>query len=596
MAHVAIKTKATAEKLMRVLARDELSSLAEAMTLPHTASPKEIADSMSTLPRYEIVRIILGAANPTLLLLRDIFDALEIFGVSARTTGCAFALADPVSGRAKSELEFSPQAVGTVCHWEAEKDLKPLATSLESLRSSWQRFGPVWAKLLQDATPVRSRGRINVVRSAIHQREVREPDSEYVDDDAQRVLELFTSKLATLADRLTQIPDPAIPAELSRILRDIRQLLTEASRVLHERRSSYRRSSVKQRELGEQVIRRYVTTQFTQDFNKFLEDIYVLSSLTEGEQLFDMLRLDVWSSRPQLYEVWALLTILRWLARRGYGVKLLRASLAPTSVFRWDLAYAKDSSPCAVVNVPGGEDLYLFYQLYRPSGDMPDLCLLKDSNANSEPVWSVDLKHSEKGGYSIRSYRLTAERYRDSFGAPVSIVAEYFLRREYEGENPKLFGPGAVLVHDCRPSRPGLDVLFQELSDCHPNVSSTLVCIDLSESFSSNLAAALSRFREEANADESGETYLNEFVCFAGSVKTQLGFSSWLSGAQEHIQKPELVPGTSWAPLLQTISGVIKSSHITKILLITDGGFDVPLDSAIKRLEEDFNVSVRVFS
>lgn len=591
-----IRTKATAERLMRVLSRDELASLAEAMNLPPTASTEEVAGSMSELPRYEIVRATLRAANPTLLLLRDIFDSLEFFGISVRTTGCVFVLADPVSSQTKSELEFSPQAVGTISNWQPEQDWKPLTESLDSLKATWRRFHHVWMQLLSDASPSYLEGDIDVVSSVIESRLVREPDTEEVDEDAQKVLALFVSKLTAVTDKLSAIPRDSTPPELNWILQDIRQLLSQAKKILPERKVPSRRRTVSEKPPSENIIRRYVTHRFTLDFDKFLEDVYALSSLTEGERFFDILRLDIWSSRPQLYEVWALLTILRWLARRGYRVKTLRASGGQAAVFRWDLAYAKDSEPCAVVSAPSEHSLYAFYQLYRPSGNMPDLCLLTGPDADSKPVWSVDLKHSEKGGYSIRDYRLTAERYRDSFGAPVSIVAEYFLRRECAGENPKRFGPGALLVHDCRLDGAGLEALFQELSDCHPTISSTLVCIDLSVSFSSNLSAALSRFRKEVNTNVPGETYLDEFVCFAGSAKIMRGLSSWLSGSQEDIHEMELTPGTAWEPLFRTITEVVRDTPVTSIVLITDGGFDVPLDSAMRGLEEKLKVNVRVFS
>src|SRR5215469_12208578 len=179
-----------------------------------------------------------------------------------------------------------------------------------------------------------------------------------------------------------------------------------------------------------------------------------------------MLSLNVWSARPQLYEVWLPTHILKWLAGRGYRVQLLRSSSESRGV-RWNLAYAKDTEPCARITGLGEEVSYLFYQLYQPSGDMPDLCLLSDSEPGSPRIWSVDAEHSQVKSYSRRAYKTTAERYRDSFGSPLSICSEYFPRVEFHG-NPISFSPGALLVHDCRPGGAGLALLLEMLAGCHP--------------------------------------------------------------------------------------------------------------------------------
>jgi len=188
--------------------------------------------------------------------------------------------------------------------------------------------------------------------------------------------------------------------------------------------------------------------------------------LLEESSIFELLKLNVWSARPQLYEVWVLTQILLWLAGRGYKVNVLRSSNESRGV-RWNLAYAKDSEPCAGITGTDGAASYLFYQLYQPSGDMPDLCLLSDPEPGSPRIWSVDAKHSQMKSYSRRAYKTTAERYRDSFGSPLSICSEYFPRVEFNG-NPISFSPGALLVHDCRPGGGGLALLLELLSGCHP--------------------------------------------------------------------------------------------------------------------------------
>src|SRR5205807_2541200 len=98
----------------------------------------EIAACLSVRPRYEIARVVLTLAKSTIRMLQEIFESLESLGVSVRTTGCVFVLADPTQPDPKSELEFSPQAVGTVSDWKVERDWNPVKEPLQALLSKWR--------------------------------------------------------------------------------------------------------------------------------------------------------------------------------------------------------------------------------------------------------------------------------------------------------------------------------------------------------------------------------------------------------------------------------------------------------------------------
>ncbi len=575
---------AVAERLLRILSREEVAFLADSLGLSG-ANASQIADSLGALPRYEIARIVLKVGNSTVRLLQDIFDCLMSLGVSVRTTGCVFVLADPLQAGDQCDLEFSPQAVGSVCDWRADRDWEPLKESLQSMKSRWMGLHPDLSKLLYDAKPRWEEGELDVVQSFIEQQEVREPDREIRDESADKALHFLISQLKKMKDRLSQLPEGALPSEITWILRDLDEFLYEADRVLEsgERWGDPEAPS-------EYDLYRY--EELFRDLDRLREDLYLLAGLTEGERLFDMLRLDVWSSRPQLYEVWILLTILRWLSRRGFSVQLLKLQKSIATV-RWELAYSKDSAPCAVVK---GEvaTAYLFYQLYRPSGDMPDLALLSGPTPGSAPIWTVDPKHSERGGYSMNDYRLTAKRYRDSFGAPISIVVEYFRRADCV-ENPVDFGGGAYLIHDCGPSRSGLDLLLRELSPLHPALATTVVCIDVSQSFASHLALVLPRIGERL--DETKEPILDEFVCFAGNATRMSGLRTWLRSGETHTASTlGLEDGTRAGPLLGTIASVVQGTGAAGILLVTDGSFDVPLESVVQHLREGMGLDVRIVS
>jgi len=309
-----------------------------------------------------------------------------------------------------------------------------------------------------------------------------------------------------------------------------------------------------------------------------------------------MLQIDIWSARPQLFEIWVLMTLLRWIHSRGYAIEFLKTeNKGEGSPFRWNLSYSKDSKPCAVVRHRDGSKQFVFYQLYRPSGDMPDISLLEDDDSSSRPVWSVDPKHSEKGGYSRQDYEATANRYRDSFGARLSLIIEYFERPDLGGINPIEFGPRAKLIRDCRPDGAGLPILFSELAEFHPQMSQVLVCIDCSSSFSSSQQTALESLRQSLKNDR--RPFTREYICFAGSALIVDGFDKWISSEECSMMLPlGLVSGTASEPLFKAIAEAQKRVVISEIILVTDGEFDLPIESVINRIESELHLKVAVLN
>jgi len=569
---------AVAVRLLQILSRDELAQLATSLGLAD-AKATQVAEALADLPRYEIARVALQAANSTIQMLKEIFQALAHLGVSVRTTGFVFVLADPIDLGPRCELEFSSQAIGNVCDWRTDRDWGSLKDSLTGLKSRWTRFHSGFARILNEARPDERRGRIDLVKSAIRNREVRKPADKARNEGAERILRFVMSRVNEMSSRIPQAARGAMPPEIQWILRDADEFVRKAERVLPRDVARWEKTEPTRYEL-----RPY--DGFLRDFDKTREDFNLLADMTEGEHLLDMLRLDVWSSRPQLFEVWTLLTILQWLARRGYHVQLLKLHESVATV-RWQLAYAKESEPCAAImgsrtgQLPTG---YLFYQLYRRSGDMPDLALLSGPEPDSQAIWTVDPKHSEKARYSIKHYRRTAVRYRDSFGAPLSIVVEYFRRSDCDA-NPVDFGDGALLIHECSPGRPGLKFLLDELSHLHPSQATSLVCIDVSQSFASNLDSVLPRIQSYIEKREEG--FLDEVLWFAGNAARRKGLRSALASCGPYIASSVgLEDGTKAGPLLEAIARVIQDTGITHVLLVTDGGFDVPFDSLIQQLRK----------
>lgn len=148
--------------------------------------------------------------------------------------------------------------------------------------------------------------------------------------------------------------------------------------------------------------------------------------LARGDRIFDLIQADLWNSRPQLFEVWLLTSLLRWLSDRGYELQLLKLSTQPSGRCEWRLPYPKDAEPCA--RLSGRPDAgSVYFQRYRP-GDMPDICFIPESGSDAQPLWVVDAKHSDARGYGLSHYSRTATRYGASHGIRLSAFLEYFPR------------------------------------------------------------------------------------------------------------------------------------------------------------------------
>lgn len=558
--------------------------------LNDTASEEDIISCINELPRYEIVRLFIQASDSTIVLLREIFETLESFGYLARTTGCIFLLASPSNPVGNSEVHFSPQTVNAVCSWSSKKSLKRLTESLEALKSTWNSFEDIWDNLLDAATPRTVYEELCVTTWEISKQLIFIP-TEIVDEYAQNVLLYFYNKANQLAQRLETIPINIRPTELNAIIDDIHLL----GKKIEDRMvfCGYVNENDAQ-QIGESYIGDYVSDEFVQEFDKFLEDVYLLSDLLEGEEVVDMLQINLWSSRPQLFEVWVMLALLKWLRSRGYTINFLKVDDVNTNVpFRWELSYSKESKPCAVIHDPEQKvDLFLFYQLYRSTGDMPDISLLEAADPMSESIWAVDPKHSERSSYSQDDYRKTAERYRNSFRSKHSLVVEYFDRDDLGTNNPLNFGNNAKLIRGCRPGAEGLDHLFAELAPFHPNKKYSLICIDFSSSFGAQRNIALENLRRQTTPDFIARV-APKIIAFAGNTVVMQNTLEWQRPLHESLKIPdELIDGTAAEPLLKSISDLVTEYPITDVIIITDGQFNIQLPYVTERIKAIGNMSV----
>jgi hypothetical protein len=603
------RRREAAEALLRLLSRAELRELATRLAA-EAVSVEAVAARLARLPRFQALGIALSIADPTLRMLRDVLSYLEFHGVAARTTGCALLLADPVQG-SEYRVDLSPQEVGAISSWTPKSRKNLRDESFCEALADWRSLSDNWRRLLQKARPYILRGDLDVVETYINARAghpdpVYEPDRDLTDRSAQDVLRVLMGRVEELAGLLEKLPTTESPTACQVLLREMRDLIRVAQREVlaeetHRRGAGYRsrRQSSACDVPDRRSLLRYVDQRFLDTFDRLAEDLYLLADLLEGDQLLDILGVHIWTSRPQLYEVWLLTSVLSWLEGRGYRIELLKMEQGQEGRSEWRLAYAKDSTPCAQVRGGALKDAAIFYQLYRPSGDMPDLCLIPEPTSTTKPLWAIDAKHSEAGAYSLSAYRATAERYRQSFGADLSLVVEYFPRADLVDPptNPIQFGTGAVLVTDAAPGRSGLPLALDFLEAIHPPVATAVLCIDLSQSFRSRVNAAL--YRARANLRSRGATVLDSFVCFADTATTSTGMRAFMGGDVDNLSLLEniapLGDGTQLLPLINEIRALADGTTIAELLLVSDAVFS-DASSAVDTLAAEFGTPVRLWS
>ena len=593
------RRREAAKRLLQLLGRDEIETLSRNLALSSESGIDTIIQELGELPRFKALQVLLKAAEPTVLMLQDITSFLERHGISARTTGFTLALADPSRPASRNRIDLSSQEVAQVCSWSSKR-LHVLGDDpFQETYDQWRSLIRDWNSLLSRSRPHTIRGEIDAVRTYINIKrgipEIEyEPDRDLTDYEAQRVLRHLLDKVNGLAEILERIRQEDRTSSIDPFIRDIRELLRAAEREVFQTRSSYRsvsRSS-RERELDERTMLRYVSDEFLDTFDRISEDLRAIADLSEDEEILDILRVDLWSSRPQLYEVWLLTCLLAWIRSRGHRVDLLQLDPGEDGRIVWCLSYARESQPCAQI-VYEGSSSFVFFQLYRPSGDMPDLCLLSDSWPDAKPIWAIDAKHSERGGYRLTSYRDTALRYRDSFGASLSLVVEYFPRIDLSFENPTEFGAGAALVRDARPNGTGMAFVLELLAAIHPQNETIVVCVDFSSSFKERRKQA---FQEAVKKLRSLEgRVLDTYICFAGDAIAVEGMKTFLRAEQQtQLPEPNVQDGTSVEGIIRHLKRIATSTTVTRIMVISDGQFSE--SGWLDHIEQEVGCSVELCS
>ena len=594
----------TFERVLALLQQDERRNFMRACGLEPDAKTTDLEKALAGLPRYEVIRIFLSVAAPTLQMIMDVFRAMEQLGIAVRTTGCVFVLANAIGGhKMQKEIVFSPQSVGILSEWTSFSESAVRSTSFNELAERWKSFQDIWRRLIRRAEVNIERGELDIVESYINHENVYEDDMDCTDYKAQAVLKYILQKVERVHALIVEVQEEDLQDSLISLRYGMASFLGAARKTLAPKNGQQRR--LRRRSYGKDedeppervLVERYTTKQFPDEIDRFIEDAFLLGNISQRSppQLADLLRLDLWSSRPQMYEIWLLLSILVWLLHKGYKVQLCKLDMdTADSATRWNLSFSREKDPCAVITRKVQQPQYLFYQVYRASGDMPDICLSSGIGEEFQAIWSLDAKHSERSGYSATDYRKTAERYRDSLGASLSVVAEYFDRSDIGQANPITYGHATALVRACRPGSPGRDVLFDLLSPFHPAVGGILVCIDFSESFCSQRSTIASEFREWCM--RGNVTCLDRFVSFANKAEVYEGFNQWLQNPEAALPACSVGSGTYAAPLIEIVRQEVRNAQVSSIMLLTDGQFDMSIGEIVSHLEAEHGRRVFLFN
>ena len=310
-------------------------------------------------------------------------------------------------------------------------------------------------------------------------------------------------------------------------------------------------------------------------WRRFVEDLLFLSDLEESSEVVDVLRMDLFRKRPQLYELWILVSILKFMRRAGYKVEMLSLRTTEGGRIVWNLNYARSSTAVArLLRASDSSEYFLFYQLFRPGerrDDMPDIALLPSDRAGDRPVWIMDPKHSERGGYALKDYQEVGLRYQATFTAQRTWIVEYFARPDLVVDNPLSFAADVQLIRDVAPDRAGYAWLLRALEEFHGcPVGATLAVIDVSGSF----LPYLNRVKDDLRKLRAEGVGLSDDIVWFGEKAARVeGCLAALE--QDKLELPQdLGGGTAVSPALVLVEALLREASVVyAVRLYTDGEF-----------------------
>lgn len=574
------------EQFLELLDDEDLTALRRDWALPPVeVVRRDTPDFLAALDARStttLLREVLALHTPTLQMLRDVLGFLTRHAAPVRTTGSLLVLDE--------ELDIAPQQVDSVLKW-SDKVLR--RTDEETWKDLQRRFEeeivPLFDKV-EEYGNVDVRRRQERVMDSYRRAmgggslEIRKVVTADFNERGVKLRKQYVTRLGELVEKLRAVSDRAAAGAGKALLRNIGDLHDAHRRRLYDSRrdidnadeTSHRSSSANEPTAADEEI-----------WKRFVESVLFLSDVEESATAVDLLRMDLFRKRPQLFEVWVVVTILEQLRRLGFRIELLGLGTSDAGRTLWNLNYAKSSKPIARCSrARDGAECFLFYQLFRAGerrDDMPDLALLPSSDAGDRPIWILDPKHSERRGYQRRDYEEVGRRYHATFVPQRTWIVEFYPRPDLGDRNPIVFVEGAELIRDVSPGGSGLPYLLSALGELHRGpAATTMAVIDISGSFRDKLPRVVDDVRARA---AEGMDLSDDVIWFSDSATLGTGFLDLLAG------RPMVHAGgggTSFAPVLKLIEQLDREGGCaTSLRIYSDGGFsDVSLDDALAQLRE----------
>lgn len=548
----------TREQFLDLLDDEDVQELRERWSLPAAMPPDKRApdflERVHATSQTTLVQELLTLCTPTLLMLHDVLEVLVERAASLRTTGGLLVL--------NEELDLSPQAVNAALQWSPKHLKRHASTTWSELRRRFEEeIAPLLEMIAEKArVHVRSRQE-DLMRSYMRSlggrpMEIRKIVTAEFDEEWFRIYEEFVDKLRNLAQKL----QAALPhsGELASVV--------EEAAEGHARNLQHYRYDRDRNDADSRSVSPFdLSPEEKELWKRFEEDVLFLSDTKETEALADVLRIDLFRHRPQLFELWVVAVIIRFFRRSGWSVELLGIALNDAGRVVWNINYAKSSKPVAVfTRRRDGVQAFLFYQLFRRGAardDMPDIALLPSEDPAARPLLVADPKHSERRGYSLADYERVARRYESVFQADRTCVLEFYPRGNVR------YSEKAELIADVAPGQPGVRLFVDRLREVVGSEPSVVAVIDVSGSFISRLPTVVEDLRRLL---ASGVPLADEVIWFSDVARVTDGLLDAIDSGS--LQPPADVAGGGTS-VVSALALLEERGLPAAVRLYSDGDF-----------------------
>lgn len=405
--------------------------------------------------------------------------------------------------------------------------------------------------------------------------------------DFRDFTELFKTAIQTKRNFKAFSPESI----LNRLERTRRQLKIKIGEMncYNVRPGDFRESDLK-REINENEWESLI-----ESFRIFKEDLLANCDYeAETTELCDFLNLDIWQERWRIYELWTLVYLISIFERQGFEVDI--SSRIKNG--KWDLKYAKDSKPIAVLS-NGTVSLDVYYQLYSKgssAGDMPDIAV----KSGSDFLLIFDPKHGKTyplGNLSevARRYAALAEMNRTTTVSSLTVVHNFY-SMHYEKEELDTV-QRSLVMSGIRPNSPALAELEQEILSILPPdwkrpTESIIILIDVSPSMDTakplvieKAGEVFSSHRLNANAGSAVMLFADGVICkkpfdhvedfsqdFCSYTGNGTNLQSAISEAIDHLQR---LPTPSRIFLFNDGDGLTDIEALTEKILAHEISLEV---------------------